>query len=179
MAGLRGGLWIVLIMLMMGPLVAGEARAQAVADSEAPRTVTPAADAVEPPTNAVYLELLGPGLFYTINYEHRFWRIAARVGFSYLPDGSGSLFSTPLSLTYLAGSNSPYGAFEIGVGAAIIRLSNNSDVLGLREGFAIPMLIIGGRRQSRDGRFLLRGGFSPIIGNIFLPLPYLAVGLTF
>ena len=176
MVGLRGCLCAVLVV---ASLEVGIARAQPLADRETPRTVAPATDAVEPPTNAVYLELLGPGVFYTINYEHRFRRIAARVGFSYFPDGNGSLFSTPLSLTYLAGSNSPYGAFEIGVGAAIIRLSNNSDLLGLREGFAIPMLIVGGRRQSRDGRFLLRGGFSPIIGNIFLPLPYLAAGLTF
>jgi hypothetical protein len=67
-------------------------------------------------SQSVYTELLGRGIFYTINYEHNFskavhgWR--SQIGMGYLPT---SLISVPVSATYVLGRASHH--LEIGGGA--------------------------------------------------------------
>jgi hypothetical protein len=80
--------------------------------------------------NCIYLELLGTGLLYSINYEHRFaehW--SGRVGFTAYsipgiliaePEVSMDFLGFPVLLNYLAGSNGHY--FEIGAGVLVLNL---------------------------------------------------------
>lgn len=67
--------------------------------------------------NVLYLELLGNGFYYSINYEHLLSRnLSFRIGFSIFPFGNDNLALTfPVLLNYLIGKGN--GKFELGLGA--------------------------------------------------------------
>lgn len=167
----------------------------------APATPAPAAAPAAPapseaPTersanNALYIELLGPGLLYSLNYDHAFGPVAARVGIEYwslsASGGSGSSSATflsfPVTVSYL-GIGSLKHIFEVGAGAEITYFGGSASVLGASSsGSAVTAwgtLILGYRYQPPDGGFFLRAGISPLIGSgFFLPWPYVGLGATF
>ena len=81
--------------------------------------------------NAVYVEGLGPGILYSINYERSLSDFALRVGFGYVSvsatsnsgstqtQASASIITVPITLSYL-GVGSKTNIFELGVGATIL-----------------------------------------------------------
>ena len=125
--------------------------------------------------NCIYLELLGTGLLYSVNYEHRFaehW--SGRVGFTAYsipgillaePEVSMDFLGFPVLLNYLAGSNGHY--FEIGAGVLVLNLSLNGrkiwsgmDVNGQLTTVS-GAAAIGYRYQPTNGGFLFRIGLTP------------------
>jgi hypothetical protein len=141
--------------------------------------------------NGLYIEGLGPGLFYSFNYDRAFGDVAARVGISYISlsaSGAGgsakaSFLSVPLTLSYI-GIGSKKHIFEIGAGATIVSVGAGASSLGVESSasttFVFGTAIIGYRLQPPNGGFMLRTGISPIIGSgVFLPWPYIALGAAF
>jgi hypothetical protein len=153
--------------------------------------------------NAIYLDLLGPGLFYSINYDRVITPdLSARIGFSYLgfgasaSDGSGtttasaefSYWAVPITVSYM-GIGSTSNMFEVGGGGAIMNISGSGIVESSDESaeagasfttFALTALA-GYRHQPADGGFVFRIGLSPeyVLGAGFLPWGYLSLGAAF
>lgn len=145
--------------------------------------------------NSIYLELLGPGLLYSINYDRTFGDFAARAGFSYLAlsasnsggEAHGSFITVPLTVSYL-GIGSKKNMFEIGAGATILHVgagvstfaADSSKSESASTTLVLGDMIFGYRLQPPDGGFMLRTGLSPFFGQgAFIPLPYLSLGGTF
>ena len=70
----------------------------------------------------VYLEILGPGIFYSLNYDGRLGKvengIGVRVGVSGAGGNGGGYFALPVQLNYLLGNNGQY--LELGAGATYV-----------------------------------------------------------
>jgi hypothetical protein len=129
--------------------------------------------------NAVYLELLGNGGLYSINYERALLdNVTARVGFSYFSvgataaDGSGqqssakiSLMTAPIMANYLVGGKSHN--LELGAGALVVYASGEASGGGASssaEGVGIAgTATVGYRYQPQDGGFLFKAGFTPLV----------------
>jgi len=125
--------------------------------------------------NCIYLELLGTGLLYSINYEHRFaehWN--GRVGFTrfsiptiFEPEMDLGITGFPVLLNHLSGSNSHH--FEIGAGVLVLKLNltGREIWLGMNvNGHATKVIgaaSIGYRYQPLKGGFLFRIGATPLI----------------
>jgi hypothetical protein len=151
-----------------------------------------APQATAPPSDAFYVELLGPGLLGSVDYEHLFDESSIRIGFGVplgVPEDPGySLhLSVPMTLSYL-GMRSKQHVFEIGVGAAVIGSTCNApNPCGWPQGVTVaPVLLAGYRYQPSEAGFAFRAGFSPTFvfhGNPValsaLPLPYLSLGYAF
>lgn len=159
--------------------------------------ITPARAQVTAP-NGIYLELLGNGLLYTINYD-RFITddISLRFGFGYLgisassesgESASASMMLVPITFNYFLAShdNGKAGSskFELGAGILVANLSasasGNAGTLFSASGFGIAgTATIGYRYQASDGGFIFRIGFTPLIGNGFVPWGGLSFGYGF
>lgn len=138
--------------------------------------------------NSIFLEILGNGLLYSINYDHKiFDHLSARIGGMYLgvsernTDQSVSLLLVPVMANYLVGSGS--SRLEIGAGLTFGSAGGNIDTAGGdfdEGGFAAFTSTIGYRLQPTDGGFLFRIGFTPVFtANGFLPWAGLSLGGTF
>jgi len=152
--------------------------------------------------NAIYLDLLGPGLIYSINYDREIIPdLSARIGFSYLgysvsaSDGAGtsagakfSYFAIPLTVSYL-GLGSKSNCLELGGGAEILNMKGNGFVnadegsasVGASRTFVALTALAGYRHQPEDGGFVFRIGLSPtaILGLVTVPTGYLSLGAAF
>src|ERR1700722_14560400 len=205
------------IALSAGLLVTSLASADpAPAPPPAPVTVAPPVDAPAPPLrpaasedertaeNAIYLEGLGPGLFYSINYDRSFGDFAGRIGFGYVSfsvsetDSSGEMaqstssaafFAIPISVSYL-GIGSKRNMLELGLGATIWHVgaggstidANSSSTASGSATLVLPLGIVGYRYQPPAGGFVFRAGLSPLFAGSTIPVlpwPYLALGGAF
>jgi hypothetical protein len=172
---------------------ADEPEASAREQSESPRSAE----------NAIYLDLLGPGLFYSINYDRMLTDdLSARIGFSYLSfgasasssDGSASAeasfayWAVPLTVSYL-GIGSYSNMLELGGGPVIMHVRGSGvieaeDESGEAEASATLLAataLVGYRHQPADGGFVFRVGASPVMafGAGLLPWGYLSLGAAF
>lgn len=117
--------------------------------------------------NAVYLELLGNGLFYSLNYDRLLTpNVAARVGLSGFgaatDSASAGVIATPLMVSYLFGQGNSH--FETGVGL-LLAAGGVENVEGFEdESFngAIGTATIGYRYQRPGGGFVFRAGVTPM-----------------
>ena len=138
--------------------------------------------------NSIFLEILGNGLLYSLNYDHKiFNHLSARIGGMYLgvsediSDERVSLLLVPLMANYLVGSGS--SRLEIGAGLTLGSVGGNIDAAGGdfdEGGIAAFTSTIGYRLQPTDGGFLFRIGFTPVFtGSGILPWAGLSLGGTF
>ena len=138
--------------------------------------------------NSIYLEILGNGLLYSLNYDHKiFDHLSARIGGMYLgvnestSDSRVSLLLVPVMANYLVGSGS--SRLEIGAGLTLGSVGGDIDAAGGdfdKGGVAAFTSTIGYRLQPTNGGFLFRIGFTPIFtANGFLPWAGLSLGGTF
>ncbi len=138
----------------------------------------------QPPTsNAsnLYAEFLGPGIFYSINYDARFSKSERGLGFRI---GAGGLYAdgdgywvVPFGLNYLLGANGNY--FELGGGAAIGNVTDIFSSSDQENTSALGYMSFGYRRQAfRKKGVLFRAAFTPLFGNDFF-IPYASVGVGF
>jgi hypothetical protein len=152
--------------------------------------------------NAIYLDLGGPGLIYSLNYDREIIPdLSARIGISYLSmgasatDGSGnntsaefSYLAIPITASYL-GIGSENNMFEVGGGPVIMNFSGSglieSDDEDVSAGGSVTTVALTGlagyRHQPADGGFVFRIGLSPMMtfGAGFLPWAYLSLGAAF
>jgi hypothetical protein len=139
---------------------------------------TPALAQERDANNSVFIEGGGPGLLYSLNYEHLFDDdLGIRVGFSYQPlsatassgggSGPASIIVVPILANYLASYGS--SALELGGGATLIRADGAASGNGLAvSGSGTTVLgtaIMGYRRQPLDGGFQLRIGIEALVGK--------------
>ena len=147
--------------------------------------------------NSVYLELAGPGLAYSLNYDRVIAdEFSARIGFSYLSVGASaesgdttasaeaSYWAVPITANYL-GISSGTHTLELGAGGSVISASGDVGVgVDSAEGsvttFALTG-IAGYRRQALNGGFNFRVGASPMmfLEGTFLTWGYLSLGASF
>lgn len=108
----------------------------------------------------IYVEGLGSGVLYSINYDKRLFPqddgLGFRIGVSKFGGGSDGVFTVPIQINYLAGSNGRY--FEAGAG--IVYGGNNAgdgkDVVG--------SIVLGYRRQPFNKKGITwRFAFTPFI----------------
>lgn len=148
--------------------------------------------------NVVYVEGLGAGLLYSINYERVIGDFSPRVGFSYYSvsasattssgttSASASLMAFPITVSYL-GIGSLNHMFEVGAGATIISASAgaggfNHDASSSSGVIVFPDVLLGYRFQPADGGFFFKGGIDALIGGSIIPVlpwPYISLGGTF
>lgn len=130
--------------------------------------------------NAVYLEIGGSGIWYSLNYEHRIpvqinQRLALGGGFSVIPVDNSNFIGI-VSVNYLIGRKN---IFELGISPTYI-FTNSEFLMSARLGY---------RFESGKG-FLFRAGFSPVYGQFslagsedgtkgILPWAYISFGYTF
>lgn len=132
----------------------------------------------ESASQSIYLEALGSGVLYSINYERMFTKaVGGRLGVTYFT-ADETYFLLPLTINYLSGVSEH--KFEINAGATVIL---DSGVIGdLRNGGAgvVGTLFCGYRYQPVKDGFLFRIGLSPIFtNNGFLPWAGLSLGASF
>lgn len=123
--------------------------------------------------NAMYLELLGNGLLYSINYDRAFTdSLTGRIGFSYFSlsasSGSSSAKATfmtfPVMANYLVGGGNHN--LELGLGALILYAGaevGSDGATASGEGVGVAGTgTVGYRYQPMDGGFVFRVGFTPV-----------------
>jgi hypothetical protein len=151
--------------------------------------------------NAIYVDLLGPGLFYSINYDRMVTDdLSARIGFSYLSFGASATtgsetttgeftyYAIPLTVSYL-GVGSESNMLELGGGPVLMHIEGKGiveteDDNGVVGGSATVLALtgmVGYRHQPADGGFVFRVGASPmmVFGAGVLPWGYLSLGAAF
>jgi hypothetical protein len=140
------------------------------------------------PNSGVFVELLGNGLLYSLNYDTRFTSaqdgIGGRAGISYVSMDGLNLATIPLMANYLLGKNGKY--FEIGVGATYVALGAGVKTSGSNSPWYIAdgwlgTMSLGYRSQPVDGGFLFRAGVTPLFGfGYFWPIyPQVSFGYAF
>ena len=130
--------------------------------------------------NAIYVEALGPGVFYSINYERRITQgISLRGGFT----AWSGLVGFPLMVNALLGQDGDY--FEIGIGAVPCYtptpLPSSFSYIKSGKGFMYGTATLGYRHQPYNGGFLFRIDFTPIFArlNTFMLWGGMSVGYAF
>jgi hypothetical protein len=125
---------------------------------------------IAPPekTRAAFLELGGPGLALTLNYDARFGtknnKWGFRIGGGYYNTGANWVASIPFQINYLYGGDSSF--LEVGAGTTFVRSvgSINGTVFQFDNitGF-IGTASIGYRYQQSNGGINFRIAFVPIL----------------
>jgi hypothetical protein len=196
-------------------VTAAQPPAAAVPAPPAPQAAAPAPPAGEAPAahsgdhpspNSVYLEGLGAGLDYSLNYERvLFDQLALRAGVSYLsfqpavPPGTVSATVTyvtvPVTASYI-GIRKGSSALELGGGGMVVYTSGAASALGVSAsgGGVLPaaVVMVGYRLHPVDhAGFQFRVGVMALMGEAFglsaadptrfgvIPWPYISFGASF
>ena len=117
-----------------------------------------------PKPNGWYLELLGNGGLYSINYERRIRpKMVMRYGAAnwtsedWFSDSETRIYAFPITTSYLVGSSKH--KFELGGGILVGHRKDEFD-----KGFFLSLTGIAGYRYEADGGFLFRAGLTPFYG---------------
>lgn len=135
------------------------------------------------PPQALYMELYGRGIVYSVNYDSRFRKKLNGPGFSAgiggLAIAGVSFVTVPVSINNLSGANGHY--FEWGAGATFA--SGNSvdyNNISTRGSVILATATLGYRSQPVTGGLNFRGGLNIIAANgLFAPYPYISLGYNF
>lgn len=146
-------------------------------------------------SNSIYLELLGNGAVYSLNYDRMFSNsVSGRIGLMSVSvdedtlnvnknDVTGqeakvSLTMLPIMINYLKGGNHK---LEIGGGVILVFVSADIKEVGSVEGSGVVgTATLGYRYQPGAGGFNFRIGFTPIFGQGgFFPWAGLSLGYSF
>jgi hypothetical protein len=130
---------------------------------------------LEAPQNAVYFELLGPGLLYSINYERMVSdNISLRIGYSswqvttpFLITSSVSFTGIPVMVNFLSGDGN--SKLELGAGIEFIQFGATTSFLGFDSktstgSGSAGVFALGYRYQPKGGGIHFRIGIDPLIG---------------
>jgi hypothetical protein len=176
---------------VMQPMGSSSSGGAATATAGSPATTAPAAtptttpvtaiaaEEEHPAPNTIFVEGLGAGLFYSVNYERLlFDQLGVRVGLSYMSYGASttvgtdassnvSYFTVPLTAEYLglrAGSH----VLEIGAGATMVFSDGSASAGGLTSTGsgvnALGNVHVGYRIHPMGGGFNFRVGAAALYG---------------
>jgi len=128
----------------------------------------------------IYVEIGGPGIFYSINYDGRFGKtekgLGFRAGAGILASGGESFTTFPLGLNYLIGSEGKY--FDGGAGVAFF--NHNIRFVWFDCGATTGYLQLGYRNQLTKQGFTWRANFTPLFGSgYFVPFASVSLGYKF
>jgi hypothetical protein len=118
--------------------------------------------------NVVYVETLGNAVVLSVNYERMMRNyLAVRVGVNALgvvihEDGASTLI-VPVMLTYLSGLGSSRAEFSLGARFAAGDLDVGRADMDLDGVY--PTATLGYRFQPREGGFVARAGFTPVLSG--------------
>jgi hypothetical protein len=125
--------------------------------------------------------LLGPGVFYSINYDTRFGKkekgLGMRVGMGAVFSNGSGIISLPVGLNYLAGRNGNY--LELGGGLTYLTAASNGITNG---GGALGFATFGYRRQTyKQKNITWRIAFDPLLSNMdgFSLIPFFGFSLGY
>jgi hypothetical protein len=149
----------------------------------------------------VYVELGGPGLIYSANFDSRFAKtrdgLGGRIGAGYLSEDRKSIFTVPVGLNYLSGKSKHY--FEMGVGATFVSYKaepsktyydpysgtgtpskTDEDFYGVKDDGVLGTMTLAYRLQPTPRGFSFRAQANTLFGDgrIF-PFGGLSFGYTF
>jgi hypothetical protein len=141
--------------------------------------------------NSVYLDLIGPGIFYSFNYERRIKvlskknTLGIRGGFQYMSiefvDATDTLrfdMAFPFGAYYLLSKRAHH--FESGCGVTFTKSLFQESIL---PEHVLPYVLCGYRFLRPGGQFIFRIGLSFLyIGGKQMPvfpLPYISSGFSF
>ncbi len=133
----------------------------------------------------IFLEIGGPGLALTVNYDARFGdnidKWGYRIGAGYYNTGANWVASVPFQINYLYGGDGSF--LELGAGTTFVRSNGSSRGTTFEfdniTGF-IGTATIGYRFQQENGGINFRIGFVPIIYDEgFIPAGGISIGYTF
>ena len=143
--------------------------------------------------HSFFAEVLGNGLFYSVNYERIFapYNLGLRLGGSFFTTristdvGSGNLTiaTFPMVASYYFGWE--HHKFQVGLGATLMYLSAASDSTGIRFGglgFGMAATaVVGYRYFPRSSGFTFAIGFTPLLRAVkgFLPWGGASAGYVF
>lgn len=143
--------------------------------------------------NAIYAELGGNGLLYTLNYDRRIRNhVTGRAGLMFISlsgtdeDGSrveATVAFVPLMVNRLIGSGA--GRFELGIGPVFgfaggeIDDVEDEDVEFTGLGLAAVSSTIGYRYQPLDGGLVFRAGLTPFYSGSLQVWGGLSIGVAF
>ncbi|WP_345947831.1 hypothetical protein ABDD95_13345 [Mucilaginibacter sp. PAMB04274] len=117
----------------------------------------------------IFVELGGPGLLLSANYDTRFVNrhdgVGGRLGVGYLSISDNSLLTVPLQINYLLGRNNRY--FELGIGATFVSSrGDENDFLSLDNAQnTIGTMTFGYRYQPEEGGFNFRAALNPVFNK--------------
>jgi hypothetical protein len=170
---------LVLLAAAVQPVAA---RAQSVSTAHAGSALPAPAEQARAPElarDAVYFELLGNGLLYSINYDHRFTDvISVRAGMMVM-----GVVASPVTVNALLGGGSH--RLELGAGALLLsapgELAEETEDEELEDLRAVTATAtVGYRFQPERGGLVFRAGFTPILVNgAGLPWFGMSVGYAF
>ena len=120
--------------------------------------------------NTIFIELLGNGGFYSLNYDRILiskekWKLAGRAGVSYFnffDDFNTQYYAIPLEVSYLVGKGNHYLETGLGItpfykfGEGIEEFNHEQKTL-----FITSTARIGYRYQRKDGGFFFKAGWTP------------------
>lgn len=121
----------------------------------------------------IFLEIGGPGLFFSANYDTRFSQqrdgLGARIGLGFLPVSTDYYITLPVQINYLLGKRSNF--LEMGIGATLVYssfLRYPDYYMPVRQSFRIReydvagTITLGYRYQPVNSGFNFRASFNPI-----------------
>jgi hypothetical protein len=141
--------------------------------------------------NAIHLELAGPGVLYSVNFEHHFTaKLSLRAGLSIWSIDSLDLIllqiknfkfrSFPVMVNYLIGKKSSH--LELGLGIQPVFMKGEFDVFYFihadeqdKGSGILGLSTIGYRYQKDEGGLIFRIGVNPVISSDGI---YPAAGLS-
>jgi hypothetical protein len=166
-------------------------------NAETPSAIVAPAPEPAPAPNALFLELLGNGILYSINYERMLdvlplGALGLRAGASYfsraVSDAAGAgnlkLATFPIVASWYVGW--ARHKIQVGLGATFLYTSASTDSAGIQYGDNTALRIaatgVVGYRYQPDGHGITFGaGFTPLLrtGKGFLPWGGASVGYAF
>ena len=135
-----------------------------------------------PHASQIFVEGLGSGVLYSINYDRRFGNqengLGLRIGASGYKGDDGNKYSTmPFQINYLLGDKGKY--FEIGLGATY----GEGNIDTHKTGDFIGTAVLGYRRQPYEKKGITwRIALTPLIvfePNNILVLPWIGASIGF
>ena len=124
-----------------------------------------ASDVTGPSAKSVYGEIGGPGIF-SVNYDQRFKGqkgLGIRAGLGGIGFFGAGIFTLPVGLNYLSGSNGNY--FELGGGVSAVTISDGQSLFSNNTSTIIGFINLGYRYQPEKSGFTGRVFFSPLISQ--------------
>ena len=124
--------------------------------------------------SAIYLEGLGQGILYSINYDHRLTpHFGLRAGFTswsiplvFFTVSELKFTGFPIMANYLTGEGTSHLELGIGVVAARVSVQGQGTFLGAEfeagKSVVLGTATLGYRAQPKDGGFVFRIGLTPL-----------------